>query len=130
MRSDESSTFLLAEEEEDVRMLVVPIAPDQDLMDPEAVRPLHAGSTVTVIHATRSNPTRDVVMGLDLEDQDLGMIADTPGTIARLGMDLHAGHHPLRILEPIAHRADLVSPPRHPRILRHLDYLLDPNHRL
>lgn len=119
-----NSTSHLAVVEEDVLLAVrTALDPDPDPMDLEAVRPLHAGSSVSATHAIRFNPTPDVVMDLDLEDQQ-GVIVDTE-TIVRHGMDLLAELRPRRILVPIALRVDLVSRFRLLRIRRPLDYLLD-----
>jgi hypothetical protein len=87
-----------------------------------AVRHLHVGLSANATHAI-FNPTRGVVMDLDLVDH-LVMTVDIE-TIVRPGMDLHVELRPRRTLGQIAPHADLVSRPRHLRIPRPLDYRLD-----
>jgi hypothetical protein len=107
---------------EEAALLVDHFALAPDPTD-EAVRPLHVGLSANATHAI-FNPTRDVVMDLDLDLVDhLGTTVDIE-TIVRPGMPLHAELRPHRILGQIAPHADLVSRSRHPHILQPLDYLL------
>ena len=87
-----------------------------------AVRPLHVVLSASATHAI-FNPTRGVVMDLDLVDH-LGTTVDIE-TIVRPGKGPPAELRHRRTLGQIAPHADLVSRSRHLRIPRLLDYRLD-----